>query len=86
VKAQFTMFREEGKGTEPGPASMRRVLAFMLAAAAVALFAAAFFFAKEKDWYAYLPGIACLCGSLLLLFFTTWSDMAEFAKTLREKK
>jgi len=80
----LTAFREEGKEGSPGPVSMRRVLAFVLALAALGLFAGGFLFEKDGKWYAYIPGIACLAGSLLLLFFTTWSDIAEIAKALRK--
>ena len=78
-----TMFREEGEGGNPGPVSMRRVLACLLSAAAIGLFIGAFFVQKES-WYVFLPGIACLCGSLLLLFFTTWADVAEVARAVRK--
>ena len=79
----LTMFREEGEGGIAGPVSMRRVLAFLLAVVAVGLFIGGFFIEKE-GWYAFVPGIACLCGSLLLLFFTTWADIAEIAKAIRK--
>ena len=72
------MFKEEN-----GLISMRRVLAFFLVPAAVGLFIGGFFFVEKGSWYVFLPGIACLCGSLLLLFFTTWSDVAEITKLVR---
>ena len=79
----LSIFREEGKDGEPGPVSVRRVLAFLLVLSAVGLFIGGFFFNKES-WYVFLPGIACLAGSLLLLFFTTWSDVAEIAKAIKK--
>jgi len=79
----LSMFREESKESgKPGPVSMRRVLALLLALAAIALFAGGFFVTKES-WYVFLPGIVSLAGSLLLLFFTTWSDVAEVVKTIK---
>ncbi len=80
----LSMFREAGINGNPGPVSMRRVLAFLLVVAAVGLFVVAFFFAKEEDWFAYIPGVACLVGALLLLFFTTWTDVVEVAKAIKE--
>jgi hypothetical protein len=76
----LSMFREEGN---PGPVSMRRVLAFLLALAAIGLFIGGII-SKKVEWYAYIPGIACLAGSLLLLFFTTWSDIAKIAKAVKK--
>ena len=82
---KLSMFREaETEEGKPGPVSMRRVLAFMLILAAVGLFAGGLFITKES-WFAFLPGIACLAGSLMLLFFTTWSDVAEIAKAVKGK-
>ena len=78
----LTMFREDG-GDKPGPVSMRRVLAFFLVLAAIALFVVGFCF-KTIDWYVFIPGIACLVGALLLLFFTTWNDVVEVAKAIRK--
>jgi hypothetical protein len=77
----MSLFREapetDKKGnTIQGPVSMRRVLAFVLALAAVALFVAALFHAPQYGWTAYIPGAVCLAGSLLLLFFTSWADVA----------
>ena len=71
------MFREED-----GLVSMRRVLAFFLALASVGLFVGGFFIQKES-WFVFVPGTACLCGSLLLLFFTTWGDLAKITGSLR---
>ena len=79
----LTMFREAGEEGRPGPVSMRRVLAFLLVLAAIGVFIGAFFFA-EHSWYVFIPGIACLAGALLLLFFTTWNDIAEIAKVLKK--
>ena len=80
----FSMFREEEKEGKPGPVSMRRVLAFLMALAAVGLFVGGFFITKES-WYAFLPGIVCLAGSLLLLFFTTWEDIKSLAGIIAKK-
>lgn len=79
----FSMFREEEKEGKPGPVSIRRVLAFLLVLSAIGLFVGGFFIDKES-WYVFLPGIVCLAGSLLLLFFTTWSDVAEIAKAIKK--
>jgi hypothetical protein len=74
------MFREapetgrDGKQI-PGPVSARRVLAFILALASIALFAAAIFHAPQYGWTVFIPGIAALAGSIALLLFTTFADV-----------
>ena len=82
----FTMFREESnEDGKQGPISMRRVLAFILTLCAIALFAiGGFYFLEKGGWFAFIPGITCLAGSLLLLFFTTWNDIAEIAKAIKK--
>jgi uncharacterized membrane protein len=81
---KYSIFREEEKEEgKPGPVSMRRVLAFILVLSAIGLFVGGFFISKES-WYVFIPGIVCLAGSLLLLFFTTWSDVAEIAKVIKK--
>jgi len=82
-KKVLSMFREAEADGKPGPVSMRRVLAFLTAFAAIGLFVGGFFVTKES-WYVFVPGIACLAGSLFLLFFTTWGDVAEIAKAVRK--
>jgi hypothetical protein len=76
-----SMFRE---GTEkdkdgniiPGPLSMRRALACLMAAAAVALFTGGLFF-SANGWVVFIPGIACLLASLSFLILTTVGDVQE---------
>ena len=80
----LSMFREEPVDGKPGPVSMRRVLAFLLVLAAAGLFVGGFWYEKDK-WYVFIPGIACLVGALLLLFFTTWEDIAEIARSIKKK-
>jgi len=80
----YSMFREDEKDGKPGPVSVRRVLAFILALVAVCLFGGGFFFIEKGSWYVFIPGIACLAGMLLLLFFTTWTDVAEVAKAVKK--
>jgi fatty acid desaturase len=85
-----SMFREadeqdkDGK-TVKGPVSARRVLAFVLSLSAVALFAAAIIFAPQYGWTVFIPGVSCLAGALLLLFFTTWGDVAAIAAAWKGK-
>jgi fucose permease len=71
------MFREEDNKV-----SMRRVLAFFLVIASVGLFVGGFFFA-EHSWYVFLPGITSIAGALLLLFFTSWCDVAKLANAVK---
>lgn len=81
---KLTMFREAEVDGKPGPVSMRRVLAFLSFVAAIGLFLGGFFVKKEIGWYIFIPGIVCIAGSLLLLFFTTWTDVAEVAKAIKK--
>lgn len=62
-----------------GSLSMRRLLAAFFAVMAMALFALAFTY-SAVGWYVFLPGIACIAAVLLLLFFTTWGEIAEVVK------
>ncbi len=81
----LSIFREaKNEDGTPGPVSMRRVLAFILVLAAIGLFIGAFLFA-DNGWYVFIGGIACLVGSLLLLFFTTWADVAQVMDAWRGK-
>jgi hypothetical protein len=79
----FTVFRESGTDSAEGPVSMRRVLAFFLALSAVGLFVGGFFF-SGNGWTVFIPGVAALSGSLLLLFFTTWTDIAGVVSVFRK--
>jgi hypothetical protein len=72
----LTMFREGGAGS---PVSMRRVLAAFFALAAVALFAASL---PVTGWAGALPGALCLAAVLILLFFTTWGEVAAAVRTV----
>ena len=58
-----------------GAISMRRILAAFFSLAAVALGAVAI--PNAPGWYVFIPSGLCLGGALLLMFFTTWSDVAE---------
>ena len=77
------MFREHDENGHPGPISMRRILAFFLAISAVGLFAGALILVNEITWQVFIPGAACLAGTLLLLFFTTWGDIAGAVKAMK---
>jgi hypothetical protein len=67
----FSMFREESKEDgKPGAVSMWRVLAFILAVAAIGLFMGAFFFATN-GWIVFIPGAACLIAASAFLILTT---------------
>ncbi len=64
----------------PGPTSMRRILAAVCLAASLPAYYRAFEFAAAAGWIVFIPGLALEVGSLLLMFFTTWGDVAEIAK------
>jgi hypothetical protein len=64
---------------KPGPfheadssVSMRRTAAAFLFVSAVGLFVVG---ALNNHEYAFFGGLSCLVGGVLMLFFTTWSDL-----------
>jgi hypothetical protein len=75
----MSMFREgpeKGKDGNmiPGPVSARRVLAFILVLAGIALFVAAFWF-SGNGWIVFIPGAVCIVASLAFLILTTVNDV-----------
>jgi hypothetical protein len=36
-----------------------------------------------SGWVVFLPAISYLAGAIILLFFTTWGDIAEVAKAAK---
>jgi hypothetical protein len=82
------MFCEDDKPDgSPGPCSMRRVLAFASFLAGLACSILTLILVKPIDtWFVFIPSIAFVVAMLLLLFFTTWSDVSMVIKTVREKE
>lgn len=79
----MSIFREAPlhDGT-PGPVSLRRVLAAFFAVLGVILF---FWALRDPEaWFVFLPGGMCVAASLLLLFFTTWADVASVISAARK--
>ena len=56
-----------------GVTSIRRVLAAFFAVSAIPLGIIAI---PSTEWFAFIPCGGCLVAVLMLLFFTTWSDVA----------
>lgn len=80
------MFREADLlNGQKGPVSARRVLAAYFAALAPFLFAMAILKAPGT-WYAYIPGVLSVVACLLLLFFTTWTDVAAVVSAAKGAK
>lgn len=74
-----TVFKESD-----GLWSMRRVLAFLFALASIGGGIAALVF--KADWQVVacafgIPGLICI----LLLFFTTWTDISTVVNAVKEK-
>lgn len=67
-----------------GSVSMRRILAAFFSLAAVALGAVAI--PNSPGWYVFIPSGLCLVGALLLMFFTTWADVAEIISAAKGKE
>lgn len=74
----LSMFKEVN-----GQVSMRRVLAASFFAAFVVLSVLALPKASV-GWYIFIPSLACVAASLLLLFFTTWADVAEVVSAAKK--
>ena len=79
---KFTMFREGGAES---PVSMRRILAAFFGASSVALAIVLPLIAGVSGWYVFLPCGACIFASLILLFFTTWADVAAIISAAKGK-
>jgi hypothetical protein len=79
----FSMFREAPTESCPkGQVSMRRVLAAYFAA--ISLIAGLLSIIKEADWKIIAISFGLpIIAALLLLFFTTWSDIASAIKTIK---
>ena len=73
----MTIFEEE-----KGVWSMRRVLALMLCVAAVV--AAVLCIVKDAPWQVVFAVVGVLLlAAIILLFFTTWSDIAKVASAVK---
>jgi hypothetical protein len=68
-----------------GSISMRRCLALFFALMAAALFYVAFPYASS-GWFVFIPGTVCILAVLLLLFFTTWGDIAEIVAVVKRRE
>lgn len=68
---------------ENGNLSMRRLLAFLFALTMIV--AIPLNIINEIDWKMSLVSIGLpLLGSLLMMFFTSWSDIASVAKAVKK--
>lgn len=65
-----------------GAVSMRRILAALCFPSAGFLYALAFQVAAA-GWAVFIPGSAFLVAGLVLLFFTTWSDVAKVVQATK---
>lgn len=75
---RFSMFRESADG----PVSMRRVLAFFFALAAIPL--GVFPLTRNPaSWVVFIPFGISVGACLLLLFFTTWTDLKAIVSAVK---
>jgi hypothetical protein len=65
-----------------GSYSMRRLLAFLSWIAGTLSSFYAIPYASES-WFVFIPSMAFLGFSALMLFFTTWADLKDLAKVLK---
>ncbi|MBE3065018.1 MAG: hypothetical protein IMZ50_11865 [Candidatus Atribacteria bacterium] len=66
---------------QDGLLSMRRCMAAYFAIISTFHLRWALPYVAAAGWIAFLPGLACILATLLLLFFTTWADITELVKT-----
>lgn len=81
----LTAFRESSVDGKPGDVSLRRILATVFSMFAAILFVAAFKYAA-LGWVVFIPGAVCVLATLLLLFFTTWADVAAIISAAKGQK
>jgi hypothetical protein len=67
---------------ESGAVSLRRILALICIVASIALGVAALTYATA-GWWVFLPALAYIAAAIVLLFFTTWADIASVTKALK---
>jgi fatty acid desaturase len=67
-----------------GAISMRRILAAFFSLAAVAL--GGYAIPGALGWWVFLPSALCLAGALLLMFFTTWADVAALISAAKRDR
>ena len=72
----------DGFFQENGAFSMRRLLAFIFALASIG--GGVFSLAVSAAWQIVLCAFgAPMCGSILMMFFTPWQDVAQIAQSAR---
>lgn len=69
---------------ESGLWSMRRVLSLLFAVYSNILFIMAMPYVAS-GWVVFIPGLAYMCASLVLLLFTTWEEITKLAAALRKQ-
>ena len=67
-----------------GSVSMRRILAMLFFVASLLCYLMAFRY-SASGWWIFIPGLSFELGALLLLFFTTWGDIAAIAAAWKGK-
>lgn len=92
METEFVKEEAEAKKEEPkklklfegkGGVSMRRVSAFFMFLAAIALMCVSLF--ETHDWKIILVcGLVPALTGIVLLFFTTWQEVAEVVKAVRK--
>jgi len=84
----FSAFREDDDPTDdkPGPISMRRVLSFFSFIAACVATYLSIVNNKQDNIYGFVPTIAFLSFSLLLLIGTTVEDITKISSNISGKK
>jgi len=80
----MTIFREANSPDgKPGPVSLRRVMAAFLALSGVGL--GVFSMTTASTWQVTAMALGVPIGAaLVLLFFTTWSDVASLVKAVKD--
>lgn len=75
--------KKDGFFQHNGARSMRRLLAFIFGLASI--FCGIFSLVKGSQWQSALIAFAVpLAGSLLMMFFTSWTDIASVLKATKK--
>lgn len=65
-----------------GSLSIRRLLATFFAVCFLVLSVMAIL-SEQAGWYIYIPAIASLVAVVVILFFTTWSDIKGVVEAIK---
>lgn len=66
-----------------GSLSLRRLLATFFSVCFLILSVMAIW-SEQAGWYVYIPAVASLVAVVVILFFTTWSDLKDTIGAIKQ--